>query len=103
MPGTWTDGLLAGLSAAVSCCLLAFLNHIYGVRKRTKKGLHAVDHIHYAPGLKQIYGLAERRKFDPYEIAARLFIVKPLTRAKLIVGRRQGHRLDLQRLLCHGF
>lgn len=57
--------LLTGISAGV--LVLAFLNHLFGV-KRTKHGLGAVDHIHYAPGLKQIYNLAERRVFDPYNI-----------------------------------
>jgi NADH-quinone oxidoreductase subunit L len=47
--------------------LLAFLNHLYGA-KRTKSGLGAVDHIHYAPGLKQVYTQAEKRHFDPYVI-----------------------------------
>jgi NADH-quinone oxidoreductase subunit L len=46
---------------------LSALNHVYGVR-RTKRGLGAVDHIHYAPGLKQIYEAAEKRYFDPYDI-----------------------------------
>jgi NADH:ubiquinone oxidoreductase subunit 5 (subunit L)/multisubunit Na+/H+ antiporter MnhA subunit len=59
------DLTLTCISLAV--LLLAFLNHLYGVRK-TKSGLGAVDHIHYAPGLKQIYGLAEKRRFDPYVI-----------------------------------
>ena len=45
----------------------AILNHMYGV-KRTGKGASASDHIHYAPGLHQIYDLAERRFFDPYNI-----------------------------------
>ncbi|MCX5716538.1 MAG: proton-conducting transporter membrane subunit [Candidatus Omnitrophica bacterium] len=45
----------------------ALANHIFGV-KRTGAGLKAVDHIHYAPGLSQIYSMAEKRYFDPYEI-----------------------------------
>jgi NADH-quinone oxidoreductase subunit L len=56
---------LAAISVAV--LLLAAGNHALGV-KRTGKGLGAVDHIHYAPGLKQIYDAAEKRRFDPYEI-----------------------------------
>jgi formate hydrogenlyase subunit 3/multisubunit Na+/H+ antiporter MnhD subunit len=76
------DPLLTGISAIV--LVLAFLNHLYGVKK-TKKGLQAVDHIHYAPGLKQVYALAERRFFDPYVIAG--FIVKPLARAFMAVDR----------------
>lgn len=57
------DVTLTCISLAV--LLLAFLNHLYGV-KRTKSGLGAVDHIHYAPGLKQTYALAEKHCFDPY-------------------------------------
>lgn len=62
LPGNWA---LAALSIAV--LLLALANHGYGV-KRTGKGLGAVDHIHYAPGLKQVYNAAEKRRFDPYDI-----------------------------------
>jgi formate hydrogenlyase subunit 3/multisubunit Na+/H+ antiporter MnhD subunit len=47
--------------------VLAFLNHLYGV-KRTGKSYGAVDHIHYAPGLKTIYKYAELHYFDPYNI-----------------------------------
>jgi NADH-quinone oxidoreductase subunit L len=47
--------------------LAAFLNHRWGVQ-RTGKGIGAVDHIHYAPVLHQIYDRAERRFFDPYDI-----------------------------------
>jgi NADH-quinone oxidoreductase subunit L len=56
---------LALTCISIAVLLLAFLNHRYGV-KRTKSGLGAVDHIHYAPGLKQVYDLAEKRCFDPY-------------------------------------
>jgi len=52
---------------------LAIANHAFGVR-RTGKGLGAVDHIHYAPGLHFIYNRAEERWFDPYEIL--MFISK---------------------------
>lgn len=62
LPHDWT---LAYISVAV--LLLAFLNHLYGVSK-TKRGLGAVDHIHYAPGLVTIYHWAEKRFFDPYNI-----------------------------------
>lgn len=47
--------------------VLAFLNHLYGTKK-TGKSYGAVDHIHYAPGLKSIYKYAELRYFDPYNI-----------------------------------
>jgi len=46
---------------------LAILNHYYGAKK-TGGGLGAVDHIHYAPVLRQAYYGAERHWFDPYEI-----------------------------------
>lgn len=49
----------------------AFLNHRFGVRK-AGNGLGAVDHIHYAPVLHGIYDKAEKRFFDPYDIALKL-------------------------------
>lgn len=45
----------------------ALINHIFGVQSRGS-GLKAVDHIHYAPVLKNIYERAERRFFDPFDI-----------------------------------
>lgn len=33
-----------------------------------------MDHIHYAPGLHQIYNWAEKRYFDPYDIG--MFFVR---------------------------
>ncbi|MFA5840075.1 MAG: proton-conducting transporter membrane subunit [Candidatus Margulisiibacteriota bacterium] len=45
----------------------AIINHIFGVRS-FGSGLKAADHIHYAPGLKTTYALAEKKIFDPYEI-----------------------------------
>ncbi len=52
---------------ALSCAVLALaaLDHIYGSRK-TGKAIEAADHLHYAPGVKQAYALAERGAFDPY-------------------------------------
>jgi len=47
---------------------LAVVNHIVG-SKKAGSGLGAVDHIHHAPGLQQIYNAAEKRYFDPYEWA----------------------------------
>ncbi len=32
------------------------------------RGLAAVDHVHYAPGLHWMYDRAERRWFDPYDL-----------------------------------
>lgn len=62
LPHNWT---LAVISVVV--LLLAFLNHLYGVSK-TNKGIGAVNHIHHAPVLSYIYGWAEKRYFDPYDI-----------------------------------
>jgi NADH-quinone oxidoreductase subunit L len=64
--------------------LLAFLNHLYGV-KRTQKGIGAVDHIHYAPGLLQIYNMAEKRYFDPYDIG--MFFVNIFAKAFWAIDR----------------
>lgn len=64
-----TNYVIMGISIAVLG--LALLNHVYGARK-TGKGLGSVDHIHYAPGLKQVYNAAERRVFDPYEIGMKI-------------------------------
>jgi NADH-quinone oxidoreductase subunit L len=58
-------------AVSIGVLVLAFLNHLYGVR-RTGKALGSVDHIHYAPGLSIIYNLAERGVFDPYVIGMKL-------------------------------
>ena len=34
--------------------------------------MKAVDHIHYAPGLAQVYDRAEKKYFDPYDIGLKL-------------------------------
>lgn len=60
-----TNMVLVAVTAIV--LVAALLNHIYGVKK-TGKGLGAVDHIHYAPGLAWIYKNAEQGRFDPYNI-----------------------------------
>ena len=52
---------------SVVVLLGAILNHIYGVKKEGS-GLKAVDHIHYAPVLADLYNKAEKRYFDPYNI-----------------------------------
>ena len=62
--GGWPEsGVLVALSAAA--LILALLDHLYG-RKKTGSALHSADHIHYAPGAKQLYALAEAGKLDPY-------------------------------------
>lgn len=49
----------------------AFLNHLFGVKSKGS-GLKAVDHIHYAPFLKSVYDMAEKRFFDPYDIGLKI-------------------------------
>jgi hypothetical protein len=56
---------VAGIS--LGCLLLAFLLHAYGWKKGGRKPYLASEPIHKAPGLKQIYGWAEKRVFDIYE------------------------------------
>ena len=63
VPASW--GLVA---VTVIVLAAAIANHAFGVR-RTGRGLGAVDHIHHAPVARQLYDAAERRRFDPYEIA----------------------------------
>lgn len=79
LPGNW---MLAAISVGV--LLLALANHQWGV-KRTGKGLGAVDHIHYAPGLKQLYDAAEKRRFDPYDIG--MAIVRGASRVLFWIDR----------------
>jgi len=54
--------LAAGTVLAIS---LALFNHLRGAKK-AGSGLGAVDHIHHAPVLSNIYDLAEAGAFDPY-------------------------------------
>jgi NADH:ubiquinone oxidoreductase subunit 5 (subunit L)/multisubunit Na+/H+ antiporter MnhA subunit len=49
----------------------ALINHYYGV-SISGRGLGAVDHIHHAPVLSEIYQKAERRYFDPYDIGLKI-------------------------------
>ncbi|MDR1726995.1 MAG: NADH-quinone oxidoreductase subunit L [Acidobacteriota bacterium] len=56
------------VGGSVAALLLAFANHYFGAKSKGS-GLAAVDHIHYAPGLHQIYDAAEKRFFDPYDWA----------------------------------
>jgi len=79
LPHSWT---LAIISVVV--LLFALLNHMFGVA-RTKKGIGAVDHIHYAPGLHQMYNWAEKRYFDPYNIG--MFFVNIFAKALWAVDR----------------
>ena len=68
LPASW---ILTGITVAV--LLAATLNHWWGVG-RTGTGLGAVDHIHYAPVAYQLYSAAERRWFDPYELAIKFLV-----------------------------
>ncbi|MFH0855425.1 MAG: proton-conducting transporter membrane subunit [Candidatus Omnitrophota bacterium] len=45
--------------------ILAVVNHLFGLKKGGS-GLHALDHIRYFPVISNIYDLAEKRFFDPY-------------------------------------
>lgn len=51
--------------------IAAAFNHFYGVKK-SGSGLGAVNHIHYAPILHNIYDKAENRFFDPYNIGLKI-------------------------------
>ncbi len=64
--GQHTNWLLVGISAGI--LLLAVLDHCRGFKK-TGKGIEAADHFHHAPGLKTVYGWAEKKYFDPYEMS----------------------------------
>ena len=66
LPQSWNLALISVIVLA-----LAVLNHYYGV-KRSGKAVGASDHIHYAPGLKTVYGWAEAKLLDPYEIGMKL-------------------------------
>jgi len=63
--GMPANAMLVG--ATIVVLLIALLDHLYGFRK-TGKGLAAADHIHYAPGLHQLYDQAEKGWYDPYNI-----------------------------------
>ncbi|MPM88953.1 hypothetical protein SDC9_136057 [bioreactor metagenome] len=62
--GGWPE---SGMLVTLSCVALtlALLDHLYG-RKKSGSALHSADHIHYAPGAKQVYALADAGKLDPY-------------------------------------
>ncbi len=64
--------------------ILALFNHIFGAKLK-KSGLHALDHIRYAPILSGIYDLAEKRFFDPYNWG--LSLVNLISRISLGIDR----------------
>jgi formate hydrogenlyase subunit 3/multisubunit Na+/H+ antiporter MnhD subunit len=64
---------LSWVLVAVSVLVLAgaFIHHFVMARMKGS-GLKAVDDIHHAPVLSVLYGWAEKRYFDPYEIGVRI-------------------------------
>ncbi len=78
---THTNWLLVGISCGV--LLLSALSHFLGFKK-TKKGLSAADHFHDAPVLKNIYGLAEKKYFDPYYVGG--FVIKAYANVSLRIN-----------------
>ena len=79
--GAHTNWLLVGISACV--LLLAAFSHYRGYKK-TGSGLHAADHFHDAPVLRNVYALAQRKVFDPYHIGG--YAVRAFAAAALWVN-----------------
>ncbi len=52
---------------SIGCLVLAFLIHRHGFLKGGRKAHLASEPIHHLTGMRQLYDLAERRVFDPYE------------------------------------
>lgn len=52
---------------SVVVILVAVVNHMFGFAAAKGAASKSSDHIHYAPGLKELYAMAEQRVFDPYE------------------------------------
>lgn len=69
----WPSNIIL-VTLTVIVLLAAFLNHLYGVKQKGS-GLHALDHIRYAPFLSGIYNLAEKGVFDPYNLAMKISAV----------------------------
>jgi len=63
--GGHTNWLLVGIS--VLLLALACLDHYLGFRRKGK-GVEAADHYHEAPVLRNVYAMAEKKYFDPYEV-----------------------------------
>jgi NADH:ubiquinone oxidoreductase subunit 5 (subunit L)/multisubunit Na+/H+ antiporter MnhA subunit len=64
LPGFHFNGLFW---ISIVVILVAVVNHMLGLSAAAGVASRSSDHIHYAPGLKEIYAMAERRAFDPYE------------------------------------
>jgi NADH:ubiquinone oxidoreductase subunit 5 (subunit L)/multisubunit Na+/H+ antiporter MnhA subunit len=64
--------------------VLAYLNHRYGVKKYGA-GIKAVDHIHHAPVLNDIYDMAEKKYFDPYDIG--LKFIRLFSKVSFMIDR----------------
>jgi NADH-quinone oxidoreductase subunit L len=64
--------------------IVALLDHIFGMLS-SGEAVKALDHIRYAPGLRNIYNAAEKRYFDPYEWL--MFGIKAYTRAFFALDR----------------
>ncbi len=69
---------------SVAVLLMAVGNHIFGLRK-TGEAIKAVDHIHYAPGLHNLYDASEKRLTDPYHGFA--YLIKLLAKLCYIIDR----------------
>ena len=52
---------------SIAVMLTAVVNHLFGLAAAKGRPDKSSDHIHYAPGLKEIYAMAENGVFDPYE------------------------------------
>ena len=62
----------------------ALLNHLFGV-KRQGSALRAIDHIHHAPVLSNIYNLAEKGFLDPYNWG--IGVVNLISKAAFLIDR----------------
>jgi NADH-quinone oxidoreductase subunit L len=73
VPAHALSGWHWGFAFAASLCAIAVaaLNHLFGFW-RTGKAMHAAEHIHHAPVLRETYELAARRVFDPYDQGLKL-------------------------------
>lgn len=70
--GMPTNKMLIGMTIFV---LAAAVFHHIKAAKISGSGLHASDHIRYAPGLSGVYDRAEKRFFDPYDIGLKIVAV----------------------------